>query len=233
MRSFSSADFLDLWERGFRLHPLDQGLLALSAALSGTPHGSLADWPLGRRNRALAELRCGCFGPQLQGWTCCPQCAERLEFQMDTRAMIEQESASRDTVVVDGHSFRLPTSRDLACVAREPDPRQGASRLLASCCLDEAPPPAWTDDQLETIGESMAVTDPLSETRLTLDCPKCGNRWDETLELATFLWAEIEARAKRLLLEIHTLASAYGWTEKEILSLSDRRRATYLEMVRA
>jgi hypothetical protein len=78
----------------------------------------------------------------------------------------------------------------------------------------------------------MALADPLSETRLTLECPKCGNRWEDTLEFAAFLWAEIEARAKRLLFEIHTLASAYGWTEAEILALGDRRRATYLEMVR-
>jgi hypothetical protein len=79
----------------------------------------------------------------------------------------------------------------------------------------------------------MALADPLSETRLKLHCPKCGNEWDETLDLVVFLWSEIEARAKRLLLDVHDLASAYGWTEKEILSLSEPRRANYLEMVRA
>ena len=72
MRALSSADFLDLWERGSRLHPVDQGLLALSAALPGHTCDTLADWPLGRRNQALAELRCSCFGPALQGWVACP-----------------------------------------------------------------------------------------------------------------------------------------------------------------
>ena len=33
-------------------------------------------------------------------------------------------------------------------------------------------------------------------------------------------------------MEVHTLASVYGWTEREILSLSEPRRAFYLEMVR-
>jgi hypothetical protein len=33
-------------------------------------------------------------------------------------------------------------------------------------------------------------------------------------------------------MEIHAIASAYGWSEKEILALSDPRRAFYLEMVR-
>jgi hypothetical protein len=77
----------------------------------------------------------------------------------------------------------------------------------------------------------MALADPMAETRLTLHCPKCENIWDETLDVVAFLWEEIEARARRLLLEIHTLALAYGWTEAEILSLTEDRRGRYVEMV--
>jgi hypothetical protein len=234
MRTLSSADFLDLWERGSRLHPLDQGLLALSTALTDTSYESLADWPLGQRNRALAELRLACFGAGVQGWLACPQCGERLEFQMDGLAILNPDAEpGPDPVVVDGRSFRLPTSRDLAHAVREEDARLAAVRLLESCCLEGATHSAWTEDQLEQIGERLALADPVSETRLTFDCPRCANQWEESLDLAAFLWAEIEARAKRLLLEIHTLAAAYGWTEPEILALSERRRATYIEMVRA
>ena len=43
----------------------------------------------------------------------------------------------------------------------------------------------------------------------------------------------MEAHARRLLLDVHQLASAYGWSEMEILSLSATRRNAYLEMVRA
>jgi hypothetical protein len=32
---------------------------------------------------------------------------------------------------------------------------------------------------------------------------------------------------------VHTLASAYGWSESEILALSDARRRLYMEMVNA
>ena len=51
------ADFLSLWEKGRALHPLDQGLLAIHAAFPEAT--SIADWPLGQRNRALAELHFG------------------------------------------------------------------------------------------------------------------------------------------------------------------------------
>jgi len=234
MRALSSSDFLDLWERGYCLHPLDQGLLVLTAALPETPSKSLADWPLGRRNRALAELHCSCFGPRLQGWASCTRCGEKLEFEMDGRTLAREmagEESLVEPIVVNGHAFRLPTSRDLAWAIRETDSRLAAIRLLESCRVEAGESSAWSEEDLEDVGTRMALADPMAETRLTLNCPECGNEWDETLDLATFLWTEIEARAKRLLSEVNTLASAYGWTEREVLSLSESRRALYLELV--
>jgi hypothetical protein len=43
----------------------------------------------------------------------------------------------------------------------------------------------------------------------------------------------VEALARRVLWEVHTLACAYGWTESETLALSPARRARYLQMVHA
>ena len=79
----------------------------------------------------------------------------------------------------------------------------------------------------------MALADPMAETRLALSCPACGSEWHEALDIARFVWAEIESRAKRLAGEVHALASAYGWTEAEILGLSGPRRSLYLGMVQA
>lgn len=141
------------------------------------------------------------------------------------------EPSRREPIVVKGHFFRPPTSRDLARVAKESDPRMAAIRILGACRLDEGELPVWSDRDIDEAGEQMALADPMAETRLTLNCPTCGSQWDETLDIAAFLWTEIEARAKGLLFEIHTLASAYGWTEKEILSMSEPRRRLYMEMV--
>src|ERR1700745_1583586 len=87
MKPLSNRDFLDLWEQGSSMHPLDRALLALGVALPETQPGTLADWPLGRRNRALVELRCACFGSRLQAWTACTRCAEKMEFELDGEAL--------------------------------------------------------------------------------------------------------------------------------------------------
>lgn len=232
MKALSNGDFLSLWERGVDLHPLDRGLLVLSAAFPEAPHEGLADWPLGRRNSALTELHCACFGRNLQGQISCPQCAEKLEFQMDGQVLPKTEADLRAPIVVKGHSFRLPTTRDLADAARETDPHQASIRLAESCRLEAGEKADWSDEDLEEIGEKMALADPIAEIRLTFDCAKCGYQWDESLDIVAFLWMEIEARAKRLLVDVHTLAAAYGWTERETLFLSEPRRRFYLEMAR-
>jgi hypothetical protein len=232
MRELSSADFLNLWERGWAMHSLDRGVLALAAALPDSSCDSLADWPLGRRNSALAELRCGCFGRWLEGWISCPKCAERLEFQMDVRTLIHPDPSPAASIAVNGRSFRLPTSRDLAAVANQADPLSAATELAKRCRLDAGAPADWRDDELEEIGERMALADPMAETRLKFECSECGYAWEESFDIAAFFWTEVEARARRLLLDVHKLAARYGWPEQQILALSEHRRAIYLEMAR-
>jgi len=79
----------------------------------------------------------------------------------------------------------------------------------------------------------MAAADPLAEILLHFDCPACNEPFDESLDLTSFIWAEIERKAQSLLGDVHTLASAYGWSEPEILNLTPGRRAAYIAMVQA
>ena len=200
MRPLSNPDYLNLFERGARLHRLDQCLLVLSAALPRTPWETLADWPLGRRNRALLELHCTCFGPALHCWLACITCGTKLEFTLDGRAMADQCAAqdvgTGDPVVVGGHAFRLPTSRDLARLVSDTGAEPAVLGLLQCCRLDAAGPFECSAEHLEEISHKLASADPLAEIRVSLQCPTCDNGWQENLEIADFVWAEIEARAE-------------------------------------
>jgi hypothetical protein len=233
MRTLSNRDFLELWERGTALHPLDRALLVLSAALPGERYDTLALWPLGSRNAALKNLHCACFGSTLEGWIACPQCGERLEFSIDASSIdsnVIHNDAGPDNLTINGRTFRPLNSRDLAAIANAPNEHTAALQLLPQCCLQDA---EFSEDDLEFIGAQLAQADPLAETLLDFACAACGHRWHEPLDIAAWLWSEIEARARRLLLDVHALAGAYGWSETEILSLSESRRALYLEMVQA
>ena len=237
MRSLSQADLLTLWEEGRWLHPLDQGVVALEAAFPEARR-TPADWPLGRRNRALAEFRCAMFGPALRGWTTCRSCPQQLEFSVDGRALADAPAPAEDWVAVGERSYRLPTSRDLAAVAGEAAMRRRGARptrasWLARCLTERRLRPAWSDREIDAVGERLAEADPMAEILLRFDCPDCGAAYDEMLDLPSFLWAELEGSARGLLAEVDHLARAYGWSEAQILSLSAARRHVYLEMVGA
>jgi hypothetical protein len=238
MRVLTEPDFLALWERGQKLHPFDRGLLTVDTAFAQADQSGSAEWPLGRLNRALAQIRCACFGPAMSGWTTCRNCAEQLEFAVDGRALADSPPPAEDEPIsVDGQMFRLPTSRDLAGVVREADPSVAARRLAERCRFEcggnHTPVSDWTEAYLDAVGERMTQADSLAEILLHFDCPACGDSFDESLDLSAFLWAEVEHEAKRMLHDVHTLASAYGWTEGEILALSPARRVFFIELVRA
>jgi len=233
MRTFSSSEILDLWDRGARLHPLDRNLLVLSTAFPSVSE-ECADWPLGRRNRSLFELHAFCFGPHLQGWSACPRCGEKVEFDVDGGLLMSPapEDGSATSVMICGEQFRLPTSRDLAGVLPV-DADTAAACLLERCRIGEGTDGEWNETALGHAGEILASADPLAETQLALDCPSCAHQWNDVLDIGGFVWAEIESRARRLFWQVHTLASAYGWSEAETLSLSARRRENYFRMVQA
>jgi hypothetical protein len=50
-------------------------------------------------------------------------------------------------------------------------------------------------------------------------------------DVGSFVWTEFSVWAQKRLEEVHLLASAYGWSEAEILELSPVRRRYYVEAV--
>jgi hypothetical protein len=81
------------------------------------------------------------------------------------------------------------------------------------------------------IAPRMAEADPPADVQLALACPQCAHAWEASFDIVSYFWAEIQAWAGRLVREVHSLASAYGWGETEILALSPWRRQAYLELI--
>ncbi|MGA9994024.1 MAG: hypothetical protein WBP93_01360, partial [Pyrinomonadaceae bacterium] len=108
--------------------------------------------------------------------------------------------------------------------------------LLARCLLkvrremEEIAVEELPEDVLNAVSEHMADVDPQADVRLALICASCAKSWEEIFDINSFFWTEISAWAKRILADVHTLARAYGWRERDILELSAWRREFYLSM---
>lgn len=227
MHALSGTELLSVWESGSSQIPVRRALTILAAACPEASVVSLADLPIGRRDARLLALRERMFGSELTGITDCPECAEKIELSFkcsDINRQEENEPPTELGVQSNGREvrFRLPTSADLLAVT-------SSEQLLERCLLDRDN--HLTKDVLPAVVEKMSSADPMADLHLVLNCPNCAHKWEAAFDIVAFLWREISAAARRLLREIHTLASAYGWTEPEILSLSPARRRAYLEMV--
>jgi hypothetical protein len=124
-------------------------------------------------------------------------------------------------------AWRPPDSRDLAIAAAAASAEEAERVLLERCAggpLDAGARAAFA--------RAIAEDDPLAEVLIDLACPECGEAFVADLEVAGFVWAAVRAHAQRVLGEIDVLARAYGWTEPDILALSEPRRRTYLRLAR-
>lgn len=236
MQGLTGAALLSLWERGASRHALDRSaLLAAAARPDWAPH-TIADLPLGAINTSLLQLRSATFGPLIDGHADCLQCGQRLAFTLDTDQLLAVGPDDQATppepaeAEVAGLRVRAPSLRDLAAVSVKGDAQRAARALLARCTLsgDVA---AIDDAALDEVEATLDRLDPQADLVLALICVACGHAGQAQLDAGTLLWEEIEARARLLLGEVHRLASAYGWSEPQILALSPERRASYLAMV--
>jgi hypothetical protein len=239
MRAPSASEIISLWERGFDRHPVDQALVLLSTACPSLAPEQLSALAIGRRDAQLLRLREVIFGPNATSTARCPRCAESLEFTVRTADLLAQVP-DRDApleLVQDELTlkFRLPDSTDLAVIVACPD-ATAARRLLLGRCVVEAnraglttSSEALSEQETAWLASRMAHCDPLADITLDLNCAVCGHGWSVAFDIASFLWHEIDALAKRLLCEVHTLARLYGWSEEDILALSTARRNFYLE----
>lgn len=238
MSTPGATELLEVWEQGQRATAPERALLLLAA---DGAEASPGDLPVGQRDRRLLALRERLFGRSMACVAPCPRCGARLELSLDTR-QFELPEASPGELVLDRPTgirirFRVPIGTDLVACAAEPDVA-AASRGLLRRCVQEATlhgasveVEALPENLVEALSQAMAEADPGADLQVQASCPACAHAFQNTFDIVSFLWTELQDWAIRVLGEVHALASAYGWTEREVLALSPWRRRLYLQMV--
>jgi hypothetical protein len=241
VRTLSDHEVLCTWETGLTQHPVDRALTILAANLPDADQDRLGAMSVGQRDGQLMDVREANFGSEVSGVAECPECGELLEWTLDLgeirSPMGDASEGGPNRLSLEGYEllYRLPDSTDLAAVASGGDIAGGRAVLLRRCVLEaskdgvKVEPESLPEEIVLGLAVEMEARDPQAETLLDFECPACGTRWQALFDVLMFLWAEIQARARRLLGEVHGLASAYGWSEAAILGMSPVRRRFYLE----
>jgi hypothetical protein len=240
MRPLSAPELLRVWERGLAQRPVERAQALLAAACPGTPPDALAQLNIGQRDARLLTLREWTFGPQAVGLATCPECGERHELTFNLADLrVVPEACDEATVSRGGYElrFRMPNSMDLAATGNLKDLARARITLLERCLLSaqksgrKVRAEELSEEVVKAAADQMAQADPQADVQLVLSCISCSRQWQEHFDIISFFWSEIHAWACRILGEVDSLASAYGWREADILSMHPWRRQFYLEMV--
>lgn len=234
-------DLLEAWEHGRGLPPSDRCLALLAAGEQSASIDDVARLPVGERDARLLELREWAFGRSMRGAASCPACGAELELPVDVaqiRAGSELPPAEEQALEVDGCRirYRLPDSDDLREAAQASTVGQARAVLLRRCLLEakrgeaEIDPTALPEAAVGRVEAAMAEREAHTDMRFALSCPDCGHDWEAELDVGVFLWGEIDQWARRMLVDVATLAAAFGWSEDEVVRLGPARREAYLEL---
>jgi hypothetical protein len=189
--------------------------------------------PFSDVDAALVGLYRHRHGDGLAAAIVCTACGERGGVSLSVQRMLADSApripkgTTRDSngVFHSGDlSFRVPTVRDVRESAVLP--RVSAATALALACAPEANAAA-----LKRIGGLLdRIAAPLPRL-MRGKCPECGAVLRGWLDPAALALAELQARARNVLAEVHRIASRYGWSEEAILALPTQRRRAYVALI--
>jgi hypothetical protein len=238
MPTFSTAALMAAWEDGMAEHPVDRGPSLLRSLRLGVADSDPADMTVGTCDLLLCDLRSQLFGPHFDLTASCPECGEPLELTIPAAELLPARAARATgpvTIEVAGLTIRcrLPTNADLRALADLGSAAQ-LSDLLDRCIeeihgsLGPYSAAGLAPGTAQQLADALAATDTGAEITVEIQCP-CGAQWRSDVDIRSILWSELTTWAQKRMAEVHQLASAYGWAERDILEMSPYRRRFYLE----
>jgi hypothetical protein len=244
VRALSTAALVAAWDDGMREPAVDRApaLLRPLGLIEGGRNP--AAMTVGACDLLLLELRRWLFGADLDLVATCPACGETVELVIPCADLVPAGPGEPDVpadrpppVVVEEDGLRIrcrvPTNGDLRQLAGLGRPAT-VTDLLERCVETmEGPnaPAAAAGLPAAVAGrvaDALAASDPGADIVAEIECP-CSAVWAETIDIRAILWTELTSWVQHRLIEVHQLASAYGWAERDILEMSPHRRRFYLE----
>jgi hypothetical protein len=203
------------------------------------PEETVWHWSLKKRLQALLAVAVRTRGRQLVLGANCSYstCGEHIEMPLDLDVFRQDDLEEEFILDIDEKTLRvrLPNGMDQRywLQHREESLTAIAGKLVLAVDGGEPSedwhlPEAW----LEQLSDALEEYDNLMTLQLNSVCPACGRDLSMAVDLETQLLSSLFRVQQNLLLDIHALALAYHWTERDILELPPQRRNFYLLQLR-
>lgn len=177
------------------------------------------------RDRLLAAHYSSLFGDRVENTVHCVSCGSLFDLNFSISDLVKRIGDGAGTRRADGtfeteHGtvFRLPTAEMELAV-------QSPAELLQACVVTRGKD---TDEEIEGAMETAA---PLVDVDLDAQCPECGRTQQLRFNIQRYLLESVMRDRRRLFSEVHILASAYGWSMTELLSLRRTERRMLVDIL--
>lgn len=194
--------------------------------------------PLAGRDWLLLQLHTRSFGDDVIGEVRCPACETANEIRVAARDLTAPPDPAPERLDITLASGATVSARPLTAADHEhfsmlahADRAEQDEAALARV-LVHGPSPALTGEDRRAIVTAIEHTVP-EPIELQLTCTACATAFTAPFDIAAFVLAEVRDHSRMLLDDVHTLASAYHWSEPDVLRLSLQRRMAYLSRIDA
>jgi hypothetical protein len=227
----SAMTLIGVWDPASRSPP-HRRLGDLLASIEGSM--AIAHDTLGARNRRLLALHRALIGGTIEARVTCSHCSAPSEFALPSDAILAQpvadpEARVRLRVGRRSLSFRLPRMSDIEAARTAPE-GDIQRVVLERCCLGEG---ALAGDVAARLAARFEALDPAANVVVNTTCSGCAQPIAASVDIATFVAQDLDRLVEGLFRDVDVIASAYGWSEQEILSLPPGRRRRYVALIAA
>jgi hypothetical protein len=229
------GETLTLWEALASTTPVARGASVLVARGAAVGLADAVRMPLATAARAaLLELR-ERAGPQVQTVLVCPDCTAVLDVPVALDELLastaDDAAAAAGVVRIGEVVVRGPTTEDLLVALKGPAP---SAALRDRCVSSPAGVDVTTLDPAvqERVGAAAEELAGASALVVRLDCPECRRQVAADVDVVALLAELVADEVREILADVADLAAAFGWSEREVLELSDARRRAYLDLAR-
>lgn len=165
----------------------------------------------------------------------CAACGEPFDLGIDVAVLPVKEAGEGYPVAEPVTSMgrlrlRVPTGADQESLP-DGDGRGAVLRLVERCRLSvdgaSVAGAGLSQADLDIIDEALDAVSPAVSTRVETSCPGCQARNEVDVDP----YFAVEYLSRQILDDVHEMAIAYHWSERDILALPTARRHEYLARI--
>ncbi len=194
------------------------------------------DLPIGTRDKKLLTIRSHLFGTQCDAVAKCTGCGSTMEYAVNLDAFIALPCDDEVFQIDYGGqrlSFRGPSTRDLMETAgtMNDNPYAALIHRLRLAPERDRDQPVVNDALISAVNTHLEEKLKISDIVIRGRCSECDGQMEYQFDIVQVLYRDVTHAAAQIIEEIHILATWYGWTEEQILSIPRQRRNWYTARV--